>query len=79
MDILKKLSELSTNGSLPIVLNAKVGHSHDLCLKRVRDEVPKAPSMAVKPRTMEDNEEGFVEVKRRKKNKGDESRSFGGI
>ncbi|GJZ53771.1 reverse transcriptase domain-containing protein [Tanacetum coccineum] len=55
------------------------GHSHDLCPKRVRDEVPKAPSMAVKPSTMEDNEEGFVEVKRLKKNKGDESRSFGGI
>ncbi|GKD58331.1 putative reverse transcriptase domain-containing protein [Tanacetum coccineum] len=55
------------------------GHSHDLCPKRVRDEVPKAPSMAVKPSTMEDNEEGFVEVKRRKKNKGDASRSFGGI
>ncbi|GJZ44265.1 putative reverse transcriptase domain-containing protein [Tanacetum coccineum] len=28
------------------------GHSHDLCPKRVRDEVPKAPSMAVKPSTM---------------------------
>ncbi|GKA42528.1 putative reverse transcriptase domain-containing protein [Tanacetum coccineum] len=55
------------------------GHSHDLCPKRVRDEVPNAPSMAVKPSTMEDNEEGFVEVKRRKKNKGDASRSFGGI
>ncbi|GJS63492.1 putative reverse transcriptase domain-containing protein [Tanacetum coccineum] len=38
------------------------GHSHDLCPKRVRDEVPKAPSMAVKPSTMEDNEEGFVEA-----------------
>ncbi|GJX22917.1 hypothetical protein Tco_0227362 [Tanacetum coccineum] len=55
------------------------GHSHDLCPKRVRDEVPKAPSMVVKPSTMEDNEEGFVEVKRRKKNKGDASRSFSGI
>ncbi|GJZ60089.1 putative reverse transcriptase domain-containing protein [Tanacetum coccineum] len=55
------------------------GHSHDICPKRVRDEVPKALSMAVKPSTMEDNEEGFVEVKRRNKNKGDASRSFGGI
>ncbi|GJZ25346.1 putative reverse transcriptase domain-containing protein [Tanacetum coccineum] len=55
------------------------GHSHDLCPKRVRDKVPKAPSMAVKPSTMEDNEEGFVEVKRRKKNKGDASRSVDGI
>ncbi|GJT92147.1 putative reverse transcriptase domain-containing protein [Tanacetum coccineum] len=55
------------------------GHSYDLCPKRVRDEVPKAPSIAVKPSTMEDNEEEFVEVKRRKKNKGDASRSFGGI
>ncbi|GJS02248.1 reverse transcriptase domain-containing protein [Tanacetum coccineum] len=27
------------------------GHSHDLCPKRVRDEVPKAPSMVVKPST----------------------------
>ncbi|GKA21408.1 hypothetical protein Tco_0701397 [Tanacetum coccineum] len=55
------------------------GHCHDLCPKRVRDEVPKAPSMVVKPSIMEDKEEGFVEVKRRKKNKGDASRSFGGI
>ncbi|GKA42525.1 hypothetical protein Tco_0735185 [Tanacetum coccineum] len=35
---------------------------HDLCPKRVRDEVPMAPSMAVKPSTMEDNEKEFVEV-----------------
>ncbi|GJR07607.1 hypothetical protein Tco_0790259 [Tanacetum coccineum] len=38
------------------------GRSHDLCPKRVRDEVPMAPSMAVKPSTMEDNEKEFVEV-----------------
>ncbi|GKF07182.1 hypothetical protein Tco_0041406, partial [Tanacetum coccineum] len=35
--------------------------------------------MAVKLSIMEDNKEGFIEVKRQKKNKGDASRSFGGI
>nr|GEV47613.1 hypothetical protein [Tanacetum cinerariifolium] len=55
------------------------GHGPNLCPKRVREEVPKVPSMAAKSSTMEDNEEGFVEVKIRKKKKGDASRSFGGI
>ncbi|GJX42801.1 hypothetical protein Tco_0257791 [Tanacetum coccineum] len=55
------------------------GDGHIKEVIRVEDEVPKAPFMAVKPSTMKDNEEGFVEVKRRKKNKGDASRSFDGI
>ncbi|GJS05678.1 putative reverse transcriptase domain-containing protein [Tanacetum coccineum] len=55
------------------------GHGHNLCPKHVREEVPKAQSMAAKSSTMEENEEGFVEVKSRKKNKGDASRSFGGL
>ncbi|GJR73793.1 putative reverse transcriptase domain-containing protein [Tanacetum coccineum] len=48
-DKLKKLSEYGeTNGKPPHYVECKsFGHSHDLCPKRVRDEVPNAPSMAV--------------------------------
>ncbi|GKA95551.1 reverse transcriptase domain-containing protein [Tanacetum coccineum] len=55
------------------------GHGPNLCPKRVREDIPKAPSMAAKSSTMEENEEGFVEVKSRKKNKGAAPRSFGGL
>nr|GEX36768.1 hypothetical protein [Tanacetum cinerariifolium] len=55
------------------------GHGPNLCPKRVREDIPKASSMAAKSSNMEENEEGFVEVKSRKKNKGAASRSFGGL
>ncbi|GKC45571.1 retrovirus-related pol polyprotein from transposon TNT 1-94 [Tanacetum coccineum] len=55
------------------------GHGPNLCPKRVREDIPKAPSMAAKSSIMEENEEGFVEVKSQKKNKGAAPRSFGGL
>nr|GEX96305.1 hypothetical protein [Tanacetum cinerariifolium] len=55
------------------------GHGPNLYPKRVREEAYKASSMVAKSSTIEDNEEGFVKVKSRKKKKGDDARSFGGI
>ncbi|GJX35825.1 retrovirus-related pol polyprotein from transposon TNT 1-94 [Tanacetum coccineum] len=41
------------------------GHGPNLCPKRVREDIPKASSMAAKSSNMEENEEGFVEQKKR--------------
>nr|GFB18127.1 hypothetical protein [Tanacetum cinerariifolium] len=42
-------------------------------------EIPKPLDKNAKANTMEDNDDGFVEVKSRKKKKGAELRSFGGL
>nr|GEV37167.1 hypothetical protein [Tanacetum cinerariifolium] len=55
------------------------GHDPNLCPKCVREVIPKTSSMAAKSSTTKENEEGFVEVKIRKKKRGADSRSFGGL
>ncbi|GKB72877.1 DOF 4.7 domain containing protein [Tanacetum coccineum] len=55
------------------------GHDPNLCPKLVREKIPKTSAMDVKANTMEENDDGFVEVKSRKKKKGADSRSFGGL
>nr|GFA94403.1 hypothetical protein [Tanacetum cinerariifolium] len=52
------------------------GHDTLVCPKRVREEVPKNPARDTKTTVMEENDDGFTEVKSRKKNKG---ANFGGI
>nr|GEU37908.1 RNA-directed DNA polymerase, eukaryota, reverse transcriptase zinc-binding domain protein [Tanacetum cinerariifolium] len=52
------------------------GHDSKLCPKRVREEVPKNSARDTKTTTMEENDDGFTEVKSRKKKKGVD---FGGI
>nr|GEV93823.1 Ty3/gypsy retrotransposon protein [Tanacetum cinerariifolium] len=51
-------------------------HDSKLCPKRVREEVPKNSARDTKATTMEENDDGFTEVKIRKKKKGVD---FGGI
>nr|GEU29255.1 hypothetical protein [Tanacetum cinerariifolium] len=46
------------------------GHDSKLCPKRVREEVPKNSDRDTKATTMEENDDGFTEVKSRKKKKG---------
>nr|GEW97652.1 hypothetical protein [Tanacetum cinerariifolium] len=46
------------------------GHDTALCPKRVREEVPKNSARDTKTIVMEENDDGFTEVKSRKKNKG---------
>ncbi|GKA96702.1 reverse transcriptase domain-containing protein, partial [Tanacetum coccineum] len=55
------------------------GYDLNLCPKLVREKIPKTSAMDVKANTMEENDDGFVEVKSRKKKKGADSRSFGGL
>nr|GEX90840.1 hypothetical protein [Tanacetum cinerariifolium] len=52
------------------------GHDSKLFPKRVREEVPNNSARVTKATTMEDNDDGFTEVKSRKKKKGVD---FGGI
>nr|GFA86838.1 hypothetical protein [Tanacetum cinerariifolium] len=52
------------------------GHDTSLCPKRVREEVPKNSARETKATVMEENNDGFTEVKSRRKNKG---ANFGGI
>nr|GEW54010.1 hypothetical protein [Tanacetum cinerariifolium] len=52
------------------------GHDSKLCPKRVREEVPNNSARDTKATTMEENDDGFTEVKSRKKKKGVD---FGGI
>nr|GEV73927.1 hypothetical protein [Tanacetum cinerariifolium] len=54
-------------------------HGPNLCPKHVTEDIPKALSMASKSSTIKENEEGFVEIKSQKKNKGDAPQSFGGL
>nr|GEV99742.1 hypothetical protein [Tanacetum cinerariifolium] len=42
-------------------------------------EIPKTSAIDTKANTMDENDDGLVEVKSRKKNKGADSRSFGGL
>nr|GEX10438.1 hypothetical protein [Tanacetum cinerariifolium] len=46
------------------------GHDTSLCPKRVREEVPQNLARDTKTTVMEENDDGFTEVKSRKKNKG---------
>ncbi|GKA03824.1 hypothetical protein Tco_0676605, partial [Tanacetum coccineum] len=55
------------------------GYDPNLCPKLVHEKIPKTSAMDVKANTMEENDDGFVEVKSRKKKKGADSRSFGGL
>nr|GFD55215.1 hypothetical protein [Tanacetum cinerariifolium] len=45
----------------------------------VRKEVPNNSARDAKATVMEDNDDGFTEVKSRKKKKGADTRSFGGL
>ncbi|GKD88515.1 hypothetical protein Tco_1364022, partial [Tanacetum coccineum] len=55
----------------PHCVDCKIfGHGPNLCPKRVREVIPKAPSMAAKSSTMEENEEGFIEQKKSMGSKG---------
>nr|GEZ12582.1 hypothetical protein [Tanacetum cinerariifolium] len=53
------------------------GHHTNLCPKHVREEIPK--TSASDANTMDENDDGFVKVNSRKKKKGADSRSFGGL
>ncbi|GJS84291.1 retrovirus-related pol polyprotein from transposon TNT 1-94 [Tanacetum coccineum] len=55
------------------------GHDTNLCPKHVCEEIPKTSATDAKANTMDENDDGFVEVKSRKKKKGADSRSFGGL
>nr|GEZ97902.1 hypothetical protein [Tanacetum cinerariifolium] len=55
------------------------GHDTNLCPKHVREEIPKTLATDAKDNTMDENDDGFVEVKIRKKKKGADSQSFSGI
>nr|GEU30345.1 hypothetical protein [Tanacetum cinerariifolium] len=55
------------------------GHNLNLCPKQVRVEILKTSAMDSKATTMEENDDGFVEVKSRKKKKVADPRSFGGL
>ncbi|GKD25277.1 hypothetical protein Tco_1231491 [Tanacetum coccineum] len=55
------------------------GHEFNLCPKRVREEVPNNSARDTKATVMVENDDGFTEVKSRKKKKGADSRSFGGL
>ncbi|GJX97358.1 reverse transcriptase domain-containing protein [Tanacetum coccineum] len=55
------------------------GHETNLCPKHVREELPKNSARDTKATAMEENDDGFIEVKSRKKKKGADSRSFGGL
>ncbi|GKD20206.1 ty3-gypsy retrotransposon protein [Tanacetum coccineum] len=55
------------------------GHETNLCPKRVREELPKNSARDTKATAMEENDDGFIKVKSRKKKKGADSRSFGGL
>nr|GEZ04694.1 hypothetical protein [Tanacetum cinerariifolium] len=55
------------------------GHNLNSCPKQVRAEIPKNLAMDSKATTMEENDDGFVEVKSRKKKKVADPRSFGGL
>ncbi|GKE87085.1 hypothetical protein Tco_1564560 [Tanacetum coccineum] len=80
MVILKRLLELSMNGSPPHCVDCQsFGHDTNLCPKHVCEEIPKTSATDAKANTMDENDEGFVEVKSRKKKKGTDSRSFGGL
>nr|GEZ75992.1 hypothetical protein [Tanacetum cinerariifolium] len=46
------------------------GHDTSLCPKRVREEVPKNSARETKTTVMEENNDGFTEVKSHRKNKG---------
>nr|GEV93755.1 retrovirus-related Pol polyprotein from transposon TNT 1-94 [Tanacetum cinerariifolium] len=54
-------------------------HDTNLCPKHVREEIPKTSATDAKANTMDENDDGFVKVKSRKKKKGVDSRSFGGL
>nr|GEX11702.1 hypothetical protein [Tanacetum cinerariifolium] len=55
------------------------GHDTSLCPKRVCEEVPNIPARDTKATIMEEQDDDFKEVKSRKKKKGADSRSFGGL
>nr|GFB55749.1 hypothetical protein [Tanacetum cinerariifolium] len=57
----------------------RFGHDTSLCPKRVCEEVPNISARDTKATVMEENDDGFKEVKSRKKKKGAYSRSFGGL
>ncbi|GKA67691.1 hypothetical protein Tco_0767608 [Tanacetum coccineum] len=66
--ISRKSLEWCTSGSHHIVYNVRVLNSPTTCPNRVKEVVPKAALIGTsKPRHIEDKEEGFVEVKGRKK------------
>nr|GFB83459.1 hypothetical protein [Tanacetum cinerariifolium] len=50
-----------------------------LCPKRVCEEVPNILARDIKATIIEEKDDGFKEVKSRKKKKGADSRSFGGL
>nr|GEX37473.1 hypothetical protein [Tanacetum cinerariifolium] len=52
------------------------GHDSKLCPKRIREEVPNNSTRVTKATIIEENDDGFTEVKSRKKKKGVD---FGGI
>nr|GEU69533.1 hypothetical protein [Tanacetum cinerariifolium] len=57
----------------------RFGHDTSLCPKLVCEEVPNNSARDAKAIVMEENDDGFTEVKSRKKKKGADSRSFGGL
>nr|GEZ09116.1 hypothetical protein [Tanacetum cinerariifolium] len=58
----------------------RFGHDTSLCPKHVCEEVPNISSRDTKATVMKEKDDGFKEVKsRKKKKKGADSRSFGGL
>nr|GEY56206.1 hypothetical protein [Tanacetum cinerariifolium] len=59
-------------------VSSTFGHDTSLCPKRVYEEVPNISDRYTKATVMEEKDDGFKEVKSRKK-KGADSRTFGGL
>nr|GEU58853.1 reverse transcriptase domain, reverse transcriptase zinc-binding domain protein [Tanacetum cinerariifolium] len=78
-EVIMAIPEDEGDGYIKEVVRVEFGHETNLCPKRVRVEIPKPSDKNAKANTMEENDDGFVEVKSRKKKKGADPRSFGGL
>nr|GEU71338.1 putative ribonuclease H-like domain-containing protein [Tanacetum cinerariifolium] len=63
IDFARALIEISAESIL------KMKHDYNTCPKRVREAAPKDPTRASKSTSVEENEDGFVQVKSQKKKK----------
>ncbi|GJV81870.1 hypothetical protein Tco_1517740 [Tanacetum coccineum] len=75
MVILRRIVRVEYEWKPPHCFDCKsFGHEFNLCPKRVREEVPNNSARDTKATVMVENDDGFTEVKSRKKKKGADSR-----
>nr|GEW17473.1 copia protein [Tanacetum cinerariifolium] len=79
IDLIEISAHFTLKKEVTMAIPEEEGDGHIKEVIRVEEDILKTSSMVAKSSTMEENEEGFIEVKSRKKKRGADSWSFGGL